>query len=89
MHHQGKLSPTVWDHEQSARDCRQMVSAVCVAASCNHCRRWRLAPAAVEAELDAQEWNMQEIERIQEEQASLIRLRFASCGRSAVVLVWT
>lgn len=28
------------------------------------------AAAAVEAELDAQEWNMQEIERIQEEQAS-------------------
>ena len=27
------------------------------------------AAAAVEAELDAQEWNMQEIERIQEEQA--------------------
>lgn len=26
------------------------------------------AAAAVEAELDAQEWNMQEIERIQEEQ---------------------
>ncbi len=27
------------------------------------------AAAVVEAELDAQEWNMQEIERIQEEQA--------------------
>ena len=34
-----------------------------------------LATAAVEAELDAQEWNMQEIERIQEEQVSLISLR--------------
>jgi hypothetical protein len=31
------------------------------------------AAAAVEAELDAQEWNMQEIERIQEEQASACR----------------
>ena len=35
------------------------------------------AAAAVEAELDAQEWNMQEIERIQEEQASACR-RFAT-----------
>ena len=32
------------------------------------------AAAAVEAELDAQEWNMQEIERIQEEQASPMSL---------------
>ena len=30
------------------------------------------AAAAVEAELDAQEWNMQEIERIQEEQACTV-----------------
>lgn len=37
------------------------------------------AAAAVEAELDAQEWNMQEIERIQEEQASH-PLPFSSCG---------
>jgi hypothetical protein len=29
------------------------------------------AAAAVEAELDAQEWNMQEIERIQDEQVCL------------------
>ena len=32
------------------------------------------AAAAAEAELDAQEWNMQEIERIQEEQASTTSL---------------
>ena len=44
-----------------------------------------LATAAVEAELDAQEWNMQEIERIQEEQVNLIGLHVI-CSRTT--LAW-
>ena len=40
------------------------------------------AAASVEAELDAQEWNMQEIERIQEEQASLTRLPHAGSKKT-------
>ena len=42
------------------------------------------AAAAVEAELDAQEWNMQEIERIQEEQASACRCFISSSAYSVL-----
>ena len=44
-----------------------------------------LATAAVEAELNAQEWNMQEIERIQEEQVNLISLHL-TCSKTT--LAW-
>ena len=42
------------------------------------------AAAAVEAELDAQEWNMQEIERIQEEQASACQCFISSAAYSVL-----
>ena len=51
-----------------------LILILCVAQQAAINTEVEAAAAAVEAELDAQEWNMQEIERIQEEQASFSSL---------------